>query len=156
MNINATLFAQTVVFFILAWVAMRFVWPPLIQAIDARTKKIADGLAAAKQSQAELEIAKTRAQQTLAHAREQGQQTIHAAEQRAQAVAEEIKRNAQLEAERLMAQAKMQVEQQFAQARAALRNEVSDLVVRGAERILQREMDRSAHAALLDQLKATL
>src|SRR5260363_436005 len=90
-------------------VAMRFVWPPLIQAIDARTKKIADGLAAAKQSQAELEIAKTRAQQTLAHAREQGQQTIHAAEQRAQAVAEEIKRNAQLEAERLMAQAKMQV-----------------------------------------------
>ncbi len=156
MNINATLFAQTAVFFVLAWVTMKFVWPPLIAAIDARTKKISAGLAAAERGQAELEVAKEHAHQTLAHAREQGQQTIHAAERRAHAVAEEIKRNAHINAERLIAQAKMQVEQQFSQARAALRSEVADLAVQGAERILKREIDRNAHAELLEQLKATL
>ena len=156
MNLNATLIAQMVVFLILAWFTMKFVWPPLINALDERAKKIADGLAAAEKGKTELEAAHKRVDQELASARNEGQQRIADAEKRALVVAEEIKTNAQAEAARILAQAKADAEQQVVKAREALRAEVAALAVKGAEQILKREVDQTAHAQLLDQLKAEL
>ena len=126
MNLNATLFAQMVVFLILAWFTMKFVWPPLINALDERSKKIADGLAAAEKGKAELEAAHKRVGEELASARNEGQTRIADADQ------------------------------QVVKAREALRAEVAALAVQGAEQILKREVDQSAHAELLNQLKAEL
>ena len=156
MNLNATLFAQMVVFLILAWFTMKFVWPPMVKALDERAKKIADGLAAAEKGKTELEAAHKRVDQELAKARNDGQQRIADAEKRALAVAEEIKANAQAEAARIIAQAKSEAEQQVVKARETLRAEVATLAVKGAEQILKREIDQAAHAQLLDQLKAEL
>ncbi|WP_186179943.1 F0F1 ATP synthase subunit B [Burkholderia gladioli] len=156
MNLNATLFAQMVVFLILAWFTMKFVWPPLINALDERAKKIADGLAAAEKGKAELAAAHKAADQELAQARTDGQQRIADAEKRAIAVADEIKANAQAEAARIVAQAKADAEQQIVKARELLRADVATLAVKGAEQILKREVDQTAHAELLNQLKAEL
>ena len=156
MNLNATLFAQMVVFLILAWFTMKFVWPPLINALDERSKKIADGLAAAEKGKAELEAAHKRVEQDLAQARVEGQHRIAEAEKRALAIAEEIKAQAQAEASRIVAQAKAEADQQVIKAREGLRAEVAALAVQGAEQILKREVDQTAHADLLNQLKAEL
>ncbi|CAN7552144.1 F0F1 ATP synthase subunit B [Trinickia sp. LjRoot230] len=156
MNLNATLFAQMVVFLILAWFTMKFVWPPLVNALDERAKKIADGLAAAERGKTELESAHKRADQELALARSDGQQRIADAEKRALSVADEIKTNAHTEAARIIAQAKADAEQQVVKARETLRSEVASLAVKGAEQILKREIDQTAHAELLNQLKAEL
>ncbi len=156
MNLNATLFAQMVVFFILWWVVAKFVWPPLIKALDERAAKVAEGLAAAEKGKVDLDLATKRADQALAQAKSEGTQRIAEAEKRAQQSAEEIKQNAQTEAARIIAQAKSEAEQQVIRARDVLRNEVAVLAVKGAEQILRREVDPKAHAALLDQLKAEL
>jgi F-type H+-transporting ATPase subunit b len=155
-NLNATLFAQMVVFFILWWVVAKFVWPPLIKALDERAAKVAEGLAAAEKGKVDLDLATKRADQALAEAKSEGTQRIAEAEKRAQQSAEEIKQNAQAEAARIIAQAKSEAEQQVIRARDVLRNEVAVLAVKGAEQILRREVDPKAHAALLDQLKAEL
>lgn len=156
MNLNATLFAQMVVFFILWWVVAKFVWPPLIKALDERAAKVAEGLAAAETGKVDLDLATKRADQALAEAKSEGTQRIAEAEKRAQQSAEEIKQNAQTEAARIIAQAKSEAEQQVIRARDVLRNEVAVLAVKGAEQILRREVDPKAHATLLDQLKAEL
>ena len=156
MNLNATLFAQMVVFFILWWVVATYVWPPLVKALDERAAKIAEGLAAAEKSKTDLEFALKRADQALADAKNEGAQRIAEAEKKAQMSAEEIKNNAQAEAARIIAQAKSEADQQIIRARDALRNEVAALAVKGAEQILRREVDQKAHQALLDQLKAEL
>ncbi|MCF2132725.1 MULTISPECIES: F0F1 ATP synthase subunit B [Burkholderiaceae] len=156
MNLNATLIAQMVVFLVLAWFTMKFVWPPLISALDERAKKIADGLAAADKGKTELEAAHKRIDQELANARNEGQQRIAEAEKRAQLMADEVKRNAQAEAARIIAQAKAEAEQQVVKVRDALRGDVAALAVKGAEQILRREIDQNAHAELLNQLKAEL
>jgi F-type H+-transporting ATPase subunit b len=145
-----------VVFLILAWFTMKFVWPPMVKALDERAKKIADGLAAAEKGKTELEAAHKRVDQELAQARNDGQQRIADAEKRALVVAEEIKANAKAEASRIIAQAKAEAEQQVVKAREALRAEVATLAVKGAEQILKREVDQAAHAQLLNQLKAEL
>jgi F-type H+-transporting ATPase subunit b len=145
-----------VVFFILWWVVAKFVWPPLIKALDERAAKVADGLAAAEKGKVDLDLATKRADQALAEAKNEGTQRIAEAEKRAQQGAEEIKQNAQTEAARIIAQAKSEAEQQVIRARDVLRNEVAVLAVKGAEQILRREVDPKAHAALLDQLKAEL
>ncbi|PLZ01992.1 F0F1 ATP synthase subunit B [Burkholderia sp. WAC0059] len=156
MNLNATLFAQMIVFLILAWFTMKFVWPPLINALDERAKKIADGLAAAEKGKSELEAAHKRVGEELTQARNEGQHRIAEAEKRALAIAEEIKEQARAEAARIVAQAKADAEQQVVKAREALRSEVALLAVRGAEQILKREVDQTVHAELLNQLKAEL
>ncbi|MGN6388114.1 MAG: F0F1 ATP synthase subunit B [Burkholderiaceae bacterium] len=156
MNINATLFAQFVVFFILAGFTMKFVWPPLMKALDERAAKIADGLAAADRGKAEMAAAEKRAQAELMTARDEGQKRIGDAEKRAQAIVEEAKRTAAAEAARIIAAAKADAEQQVGQAREQLRGEVAALAVKGAEQILRREIDPSAHADLLNQLKTEL
>ncbi|KAI3594218.1 F0F1 ATP synthase subunit B [Cupriavidus sp. CER94] len=156
MNLNATFFAQMVVFFILWWVVAKFIWPPLVKALDERAKKIADGLAAAEKGKAELELANKRVDQAMAEARTEGAQRVADAEKRAQAAADEIKQNAQAEAARIIAQAKAEAEQQVTRARETLRDQVAVLAVKGAEQILKREVNAQVHADLLNQLKAEL
>jgi F-type H+-transporting ATPase subunit b len=155
-NLNATLFAQFVVFFILAGFTMKFVWPPLTKALDERAKKIADGLAAADLGRADLAAAEKRIQVELATAREEGQKRIGDAEKRGQLIIEEAKKTASEEAARIIASAKLDAEQQVTKARDALRGEVANLAVKGAEQILKREVNVSAHADLLNQLKTEL
>ncbi|WP_454723790.1 MULTISPECIES: F0F1 ATP synthase subunit B [Cupriavidus] len=156
MNLNATFFAQMVVFFILWWVVAKFIWPPLVKALDERAKKIADGLAAAEKGKAELELANKRVDQAMAEARTEGAQRVADAEKRAQLTADEIKHNAQAEAARIIAQAKAEAEQQVTRAREQLRDQVAVLAVKGAEQILKREVNAQVHADLLNQLKAEL
>ena len=156
MNLNATFFAQMVVFFILWWVVAKFIWPPLVKALDERAKKIADGLAAADKGKAELELANKRVEQALTEARNEGAQRIQDAEKRAQMSADEIKQNAQAEAARIIAQAKAEAEQQTVRARESLRDQVATLAVKGAEQILKKEVNAGVHADLLNRLKTEL
>lgn len=150
------MFAQAVVFLILAWVVAKFFWPPIIGALDARAKKIAEGLAAADQGKQAMVAAEKRIQTELASARDEGQKRIADAEKRAQMVADEIKANANAEAARIVAQAKADADQQVTKAREALRAQVAVLAVAGAEQILKREVNASAHAELLSQLATEL
>ncbi|MCY1237749.1 ATP synthase subunit b [compost metagenome] len=156
MNLNATFFAQMVVFFILWWVVAKFIWPPLVKALDERATKIADGLAAAEKGKAELELANKRVDQAMAEARTEGAQRVADAEKRAQLTADEIKQNAQAEAARIIAQAKAEADQQVTRAREELRDQVAVLAVKGAEQILKREVNAQVHSDLLNQLKAEL
>lgn len=156
MNINATLFAQFVVFFILALFTMKFIWPPMMKALDERAKKIMDGLAAADRGKAEMAAAEKRVQVELTSARDEGQKRIGDAEKRALGIVEDAKKTAQDEAARIVAAAHDEAEQQIGRARDALRGEVAELAVKGAEQILKREINAAAHADLLNQLKAEL
>lgn len=156
MNLNATLFAQFVVFFILAVFTMKFVWPPLMNALDERAKKIADGLAAAERGKLEMAAAEKRVQAELASAHDAGQKRIGDAEKRAQAIIEEAKRTASEEAARIVAAAHADAQQQVSQARDTLRAQVATLAVQGAEQILKREINPAIHADLLNQLKTEL
>ncbi|OWW18218.1 F0F1 ATP synthase subunit B [Noviherbaspirillum denitrificans] len=156
MNLNATLFAQFVVFFILAWFTMKIVWPPLMKALDERAEKIASGLAAADRGKAEMAEAAKRAQAELSSARDEGQKRIIDAEKRAQSIIEDAKKSASEEAARIVAAAKADAEQQVTRARDELRAQVATLAVKGAEQILKREVNAAAHADLLNQLKTEL
>lgn len=156
MNLNATMFVQSIVFLILAWVVAKFVWPPVMGALDARATKIAEGLAAADQGKQAMAAAEKRAQIELASARDEGAKRIADAEKRAQLVADEIKANAQAEADRIIAQARAEAEQQMSKAREELRAQVATLAVAGAEQILKREVNAAAHADLLNQLATEL
>lgn len=156
MNLNATLIAQFVVFFILAFFTMKVVWPPLMKALDERAEKIANGLAAADRGRAEMAAAEKRAQAELASARDEGQKRIGDAEKRAQQIVEEAKKAASEEAARIITAAQVEAKQQVTRARDELRGQIAILVVRGAEQILKREVNVSAHADLLNQLKTEL
>jgi F-type H+-transporting ATPase subunit b len=155
-NLNATLFAQFVVFFVLAMVTMKFIWPPLIAALDERAKKIADGLAAADKGKVAMLEAEKQVQAQLTAARDEGQKRIIDAEKRAQAIIDEAKKTASDEAARIVAAAKADAEQQVTRAREELRAQVAEIAVRGAEQILKREVNAAAHADLLNQLKTEL
>ncbi|MES2831606.1 MAG: F0F1 ATP synthase subunit B, partial [Pseudomonadota bacterium] len=154
--LNATLFAQFVVFFILAGFTMKFVWPPLTKALDERARKIADGLAAAERGKTEMAAAEKRVQAQLASANEAGQKRVSDAEKHAQAIIEEAKKTASIEADRILTAAKADADQQVTQAREALRDQVATLAVKGAEQILKREVNASVHADLLSSLKTEL
>lgn len=156
MNLNSTMFVQAIVFLILAFSIAKFVWPPIMGALDARAKKIAEGLAAADQGKLAMAAAEKRVAAELAGARDEGQKRIADAEKRAQMVADEIKANANAEAARIIAQAKADAEQQVTKAREELRAQVAGLAVKGAEQILKREVNASAHADLLSQLATEL
>lgn len=156
MNLNQTMWYQAGVFFILALFTMKFVWPPLIGAIDARMKKIADGLAAADQGQAAMKEAEKKIQLELANAREEGLKHVANAEKRGQLIVEEAKNAANAEAARIIAAAQAEAANQVTKAREELRDQVATLAVKGAEQILKREVNASAHADLLNQLKTEL
>ena len=156
MNLNATLFAQFVVFFILCGFTMKFVWPPMMKALDERVKKIASGLAAADRGKAEMAAAEKSVQAELSAARDEVQSRIADADKRALAIIDAAKSTAVDEAARILAAAKADAEKQVARARDALRVDVAALAVKGAEQILKREVNAAAHADLLAQLATEL
>jgi F-type H+-transporting ATPase subunit b len=156
MNINSTLFLQAVVFAILVWFTMKYVWPPITKALDERTAKIADGLAAADKAKSELVQANQRIEQQLAQSRNETQQRLQDAQRRAEGIVEEAKGKAAEEAAKIIAQAKADADQQALKVREMLREQVAVLAVKGAEQILRKEVNASVHADLLGRLKAEL
>jgi F-type H+-transporting ATPase subunit b len=156
MNLNATLFVQAAVLFIAGWVTMKFLWPLLIQMLDERRQKIADGLAAAEQGTRSLGEAQRRVAQLDAEARSHAQSLIAETEKRAQLIIEQAKAQAKAEGDRLIQAARAEAEQQIVRAKTVLRDQVAALAVDGAEQILKREVDAKVHAELLEQLKARL
>lgn len=156
MNINATLFAQLIVFFGLVWFTMKFVWPPIAKALDERADKIAEGLAAAERGKSDFEQAEKKVAELLSEGRYQVSEMIANAEKRAAQIVEEAKGQASTEAARITEQAKADVEQEANRAREALREQVAVLAVKGAEAILRREVNETQHAQLLSNLKQEL
>jgi F-type H+-transporting ATPase subunit b len=155
-NLNATLIFQTLVFFILAGFTMKFVWPPLMKAIEERRAKIADGLAAADRGKAELAQAQARVSLIEASTKADNQSRLADADKQAAAVIEQARQEAESERARILAQAKVDAQQEQQRAREQLRDAVAELAVKGAEQILKREVNAAAHADLLGQLKAQL
>src|SRR6266851_9817313 len=153
MNINATLFAQAVVFALFIWITAKFIWPLLQDKIDARQKTIADGLAAAEQGRRALELSTRQADEAIKEARNRAAEILGQAEKRAAQLIEEAKTTAKEEGSREKAAAKAEIDQQVARAREQLREHVAELAVAGAEKILRREVDARAHAQLLEEIK---
>lgn len=156
MTINATIIGQLLGFLVLVWFTWKFIWPPLLGAIEERQKKIAAGLAAADRGQKDLEEAKAKAGDALREARERAMQVVDQAQKRGNELVDEAKQNAIAEGERLVAAARAEVSTESARARDALRREVAALAVAGAGRLLGREVDAKAHAELLEQLAAEI
>jgi F-type H+-transporting ATPase subunit b len=156
MNLNATLFAQAIVFAILVWFTMKFVWPPVAKALDERALKISEGLAAAEMAKSELAVANKRVEEELSQSRNESATRLADAERRAQTVIEEAKARATDEAAKIVASARQEAEQQVIKARESLREEVAVLAVKGAEQILKREVNAGTHAELLSRLKTEL
>jgi F-type H+-transporting ATPase subunit b len=155
-NINASLFIQWIPFAVLVFVTMRFIWPPIVKALDERADKIRSGLAAADQAKAELATANKKVDEQLAQTRNETTKLLSDAEKRGAAIVEEAKKRAEEEAAKIVAAAKADAEQQTVRAREVLREQVAALAVKGAEQILQREVNASVHAELLGRLKTEL
>lgn len=156
MNINMTLIGQSITFAIFVWFCMKFVWPPIVGALEARKKQIADGLAAADRGKHELELAARRATETMHEAKIKASEIIAQAEKRASQIVDEAKNAAKGEGDRMITAAKAEIEQESHRAREALRGEVAALVVAGAAKVLRREVDAKAHADLLEAIKNEL
>jgi F-type H+-transporting ATPase subunit b len=152
MHINATLIAQAVMFALFVWFCMKFIWPPIVAALDARRKQIADGLAAAERGKHEMELAAKRAAEVLHEAKAKASEIVANAEKRGAEIVEEEKNKAKQEAERIITGAKAEVEQEVFRAKEQLRSQVSSVALAGAGKILGREIDAKAHADLLEKL----
>ena len=149
MNINATLIGQSVAFFIFVLFCMKFVWPPVIAALQERQKKIADGLDAANRAARDLELA-------LREAKAQAAEIVEQAKKRANQIVDEARDQARTEGERLKAQAQAEIEQELNSVKDALRAQVGALAVTGAEKILGASIDANAHEQLVSKLAAEI
>jgi F-type H+-transporting ATPase subunit b len=156
MNINFTLVAQAIAFAVLIWFTVKFVWPPLLKAIETRQKEIADGLAAASEGKNALEVAAKKSEITLNEAKQKASEIIGQAEKRATQIIEEAKVNAKTEGDRIVAGAKAEIDQEVNRAKEGLRAQVSSLAIAGAEKILRKEIDGKAHGDMLSKLAAEL
>jgi F-type H+-transporting ATPase subunit b len=156
MDINLTLFAQAIVFAILIWVAARWPWRWLMELVEERNRKIADGLAAAEKGNRSLEEAAQKSAEELKAARGQAQDIIGGANKQASQLIEQARSQAKAEADRLIEAARGEVDRQVQQAREQLRKQVGELAVAGAAQILKREIDAKAHAEVLGELAAKI
>ena len=152
MNINATLIGQTITFFLFIWFCKKFVWPPMVSAMQERQKKIADGLAAAEQGQQAQELAEKEAAKMISDAKSQAAEIIASAEKRGNVVVEDAKTDAVSEKDRILASAATEVEQNVFSARETLRGQVSSIAIAAASKIVDKEIDEKAHAGLIDDL----
>ncbi len=156
MFINASLIVQMIVFLLLVGFTMKYVWPPIVKALDERAEKIREGLSAADKAKAELKGAEAQIAKELAATKAESGKLIGDAEKRAAAIVDEAKKRAEEEGAKILAAAKADAEQQVGRAREALREQVAALAVKGAEQILQREVNAGVHAELLSRLKTEL
>ncbi len=156
MDFNLTLIGQTIAMIVFVWFCMKFIWPPITDAIEARQKEIADGLAAAERGQADLSTARAEAEKIVAAARDQARSIVDQANVRANGIVEEAKSVGEAERARQLEGARAEIDVEVNRARDELRGQVAAIAVAGAERILAREIDARAHRELLDQLAAEL
>ena len=156
MNINMTLIGQTIAFAIFVWFCIKYVWPPISNALHERQKRIADGLDAASRASRDLELAQEQAAQTLRETKEQASQILDQAHKRSSQMIEEAREQARAEGERLVAGARAEIDQEINRAKEELRAQVASLAIVGAERVLEASVDEKAHRKLLDKLAAEL
>lgn len=156
MNFNATLIGQSITFAFFVWFCMKYIWPPIINALETRKKQIAEGLAAADRGRHSLDLAAKQAADNMRDAKAQAAEVLAQAEKRAAQMIEEAKQAAKEEGERQLAAAQANIAQETNRARESLREQVAALAVSGAEKILRREVNAQTHADLLGQLKAEL
>ncbi len=156
MNITVTLIAQMLAFGLLIWFVNKVMWGPLSGIMEARQKRIADGLAAAEKGKHEQELAEKRATELLKEAKDQAQEIVAQGQKRASEIVEEAKDTARAEGERIIAAANAELEREVNQAKEALRAQVAAIAVAGAEKILKREIDAKAHEDLLNDLAAQI
>lgn len=152
MNITVTLFAQMIAFGLLIWFVNKYMWDPLSGIMEARQKRIADGLAAAEKGKHEQELAEKRATDLLKEAKDQAQEIVAQGQKRASELVEEAKDTARAEGDRIVAAANAELEREVNQAKEALRTQVAAIAVAGAEKVLKREIDAKAHKDLLNDL----
>jgi len=155
-GINLTLFGQMLTFLVFVWFTRKFVWPPVMQALEERRARIAEGLAAAERGQKALEEADAQVAERLREARQQASQIIEQAERRGAELVEEAKENAKVAGERMLAQSRAELEQDINRARESLRGEVAAIALSGARELLEKEIDADAHRDLLDRLAGQL
>ena len=156
MSINLTLFMQAAAFAAFIWFTARFIWPPLMRAVDTRQKQIADGLAAGEQGRKELASAEKRVADMLVSAKSKAAEIVATGEKFRSETMDAAKTEAKAEADRIIAAAKAEIQQEVTRAKEQLRNQVADLAVAGASKILQREVDAKAHADLLASIRTEL
>lgn len=156
MNMNLTMLGQAISFAIFVWFCLKYVWPPILKALEERESRIADGLAAAERGKHELELAEQRATEFLRDGKDKAQDFITQAQKRADEIVESAKEAAREEAERIKTAAAAEIEQNRNRARDELRTEVAKLALAGAEQVLMREVDEQAHRDVLDKLAANL
>ncbi|MBU2705909.1 F0F1 ATP synthase subunit B [Zooshikella marina] len=156
MNLNATLIGQSLAFAIFVIFCMKYVWPPVMQALKQRQKKIADGLEAADRAKRDLELAQDKAGKQLREAKQQAAEIIEQANKRSSQIIEEAKEQARVEGERMKVAAQAEIEQEVNRARETLRAQVATLAIAGAEKILGEAVNEKAQSKLVDQLAAEL
>lgn len=156
MNINLTLIGQSITFALFVWFCYAYVWPPLVNALEERKKKIAEGLAAAERGLHEHELAEKKAAEHLKEAKGQASEIIAHAHKRASEIVDEAKDDAHSEADRIKAGVDAEIEQEINRAREHLRQDVVALAMVGAEKVLKREVDADAHASTLNDLATQL
>ncbi len=152
MNINLTLIGQLLSFVVFVWFTMKYVWTPIMGALEERRKGIADGLAAGERGLHEQELAKERAKEVLRDAKAQAADIVAQAQKRAAEIVDEAKGTARSEGERILSAAQAEIEQETNRAREQLRERVAELAVAGAEKILRKEIDLQAHQDIVEEL----
>ncbi|WP_435236042.1 F0F1 ATP synthase subunit B [Psychromonas sp. PT13] len=156
MNINATLLGQAIAFAIFVWFCMKYVWPPLMNAIEARQKTIADGLTQAERAGKNLELAQAKASDKLKEAKAQAAEIIEQANKRRAQIVEEAKMEGESERRKIVDQGAAEVNAERNRAREELRHQVSTLAIAGAEKIIKRSIDKEANSDIIDKLVAEL
>jgi F-type H+-transporting ATPase subunit b len=156
MNINATLIGQAIAFFLFVVFCMKYVWPPIMHALEERKKKIADGLAAGEHGKREQALAEERAKELLREAKEQAGEIITRADKRAAEIVDEAKDDARVEGQRLLTAARAEIEQEVNRVKEGLRGQVVSIAMAGAGKVLEREVDEATHAELLNKLAAEI
>ena len=156
MNFNLTLIGQSIAFAVFVWFCLKFIWPPIIKALDDRRTKIAEGLAAAEEGHKEKVRAEEEAQEILKDTREQAKDVLATAKKQGEEIVDEAKNDARAEGERILKSARAEIDQQMNQAREELRREVVSIALTGAEQVLMREVDAKAHSEALEKLAAGL
>lgn len=156
MNITVTLLAQMLAFGLLIWFVNKVMWGPLSGIMEARQKRIADGLAAAEKGKHEEELAKKKAVEVLKEAKDQAAEVVAQGQKRASEIVEEAKEAARTEGERIVTAANAEIEREINQAKEALRAQVAGIAIAGAEKVLKREIDAKSHDALLNDLAAEI
>lgn len=156
MNINATLIGQAISFFVFVIFCMKFIWPPILAAMEERAKKIADGLSAADKAAQDLQSAQAKIDAEIAQAKTQAATILEQANKRASQIVEEAKNDAKAEADKVTLAAKAEIEQEKNRAREELRGQVAKLSIVGAEKILEKSVDEKVHADMLSKLAAQL